>query len=64
MQGITSVTVKFLVSCLLLLAVLACAETITGKVVGIMDGDTIEVLGATKTSHRIRIEGIDAPEKA
>ena len=55
---------KLLVSCFLLLVGLACAETITGKVIGVMDGDTIEVLDATKTPHRIRLEGIDAPEKA
>ena len=64
MQGIASVAVKFLASCLLLCAGLACAETITGKMVGVMDGDTIEVLDATKTPRRIRLEGIDAPEKA
>ena len=64
MQDISSVTVKFLASCLLLLAGMACAETITGKVVGVMDGDTIEVLDATNTPRRIRLEGIDAPEKA
>ena len=50
MKATLSVTVKFLVSCLLLLAGLVCAETITGKVIGVMDGDTIEVLDATKTS--------------
>ena len=43
---------------------MACAETITGKVIGVMDGDTIEVLDATKTPRRIRLAGIDAPEKA
>ena len=64
MQAVASVTAKFLVSCLLLLAGLACAETITGKVIGVMDGDTIEVLDTTKTPRRIRLEGIDAPEKA
>ena len=64
MQGITSATVKFLASFLLLLAGLACAETISGKVIGVMDGDTIEVLDSTKTSRRIRLGGIDAPEKA
>lgn len=64
MKDITSITLKCLVSCLLLLVGLACAETITGKVIGVMDGDTIEVLDATKTPHRIRLEGIDAPEKA
>lgn len=46
------------------MAGLACAETITGKVIGVIDGDTIEVLDATKTPRRIRLEGIDAPEKA
>ena len=57
-------TAKFLASCLLLWASLACAETITGKVIGVMDGDTIEVLDANRTPRRIRLEGIDAPEKA
>ena len=55
--------VKFLASCFLLMAGLACAETISGKVVGVMDGDTIEVLDVTKTLRRIRLGGIDAPEK-
>ena len=64
MQGKSSITKKLLASCILLLAGLACAETITGKVIGVMDGDTIEVLDATKTPRRIRLEGIDAPEKA
>ena len=57
-------TAKFLASCLLLWASLACAETITGKVIGVMDGDTIEVLDANRTPRRIRLGGIDAPEKA
>jgi endonuclease YncB( thermonuclease family) len=34
----------------------------TGKVVKIADGDTITVL-LDKTQHKIRLEGIDAPEK-
>lgn len=38
------------------------AETITGHVVGIADGDTITVLDSTKTQHKIRLAGIDAPE--
>ena len=63
-QGMSLIIAKFFASCLFLMVGLACAETITGKVIGVMDGDTIEVLDATKTPRRIRLEGIDAPEKA
>ncbi len=40
------------------------ASTLIGKVIGISDGDTIDVLDSAKTTHRIRLAGIDAPEKA
>lgn len=39
-------------------------ETLQGKVVGISDGDTITVLDSIKTQHKIRLAGIDAPEKS
>ena len=39
------------------------AELLTGRVVGVSDGDTITVLDATKTQHKIGVAGIDAPEK-
>ena len=51
-------------ACLLL--VLACpveAATFTGQVVSVADGDTITVLDAAKVQHKIRLAGIDAPEK-
>lgn len=38
------------------------AETLTGKVVKITDGDTLVVLDASQTQHKIRLSGIDAPE--
>ena len=38
------------------------ANEITGKVVGIIDGDTIDILTDDKTKIRIRLNGIDAPE--
>ena|ERR1035437_1189779 len=50
----------------ILVLVLACAvnaETITGQVVSVADGDTIAVLDADKVQHKIRLAGIDAPEK-
>jgi endonuclease YncB( thermonuclease family) len=48
---------------LLMLASTANAETIIGRVVSVADGDTITVLDADKVQHKIRLAGIDAPEK-
>lgn len=39
------------------------AETIVGRVIGVADGDTITVLDTTNTQFKIRLSGIDAPEK-
>lgn len=39
------------------------ADVLQGVVFGITDGDTLTLLDATKTQHKIRISGIDAPEK-
>jgi len=47
-----------------LLVSAAHADTLTGRVVGIADGDTITVLDADRQQHKIRLGGIDAPEKA
>ena len=40
----------------------AASETITGRVVGVADGDTLTVLDGSKQQHKIRVEGVDAPE--
>jgi len=42
---------------------LAIAGVFEGTVVKIADGDTITVLDSDKVQHRVRIAGIDAPEK-
>jgi endonuclease YncB( thermonuclease family) len=53
----------------IILIVLLCSinvangNTLSGKVVGVADGDTITVLDEHNTQHRIRLAGIDAPEK-
>ncbi len=39
-----------------------CAD-IVGKVTRVADGDTVTVLDAANVQHKIRLHGIDAPEK-
>ena len=34
-----------------------------GTVVGVADGDTLTLLDTSNTQHRIRLDGIDAPER-
>ncbi|WP_324883948.1 thermonuclease family protein [Polaromonas sp.] len=44
-------------------SLVASAGTITGKVVGVTDGDTLTVLDANDQQFKIRLSGIDAPER-
>jgi len=48
---------------LLLISSRVPAETLTGRIVGISDGDTLTLLDAKRVQHKIRVAGIDAPEK-
>ena len=50
---------------LLLISVqaLALAGTLTGRVIRVTDGDTLVILDANKAQHKIRLQGIDAPER-
>jgi len=41
----------------------AAGWIVEGRVVGVLDGDTITMLDDSKTLHKVRIAGIDAPEK-
>ena len=41
----------------------ALADTLQGKVVKIADGDTVTIADDSGMKHRIRLAGIDAPEK-
>lgn len=47
-----------------LLTPAAWAQILTGRVVGVTDGDTITVLDDQRVQHKIRLAGIDAPEKS
>ncbi|MDD2933784.1 MAG: thermonuclease family protein [Methylotenera sp.] len=39
------------------------ADQLEGKVIKVTDGDTVNVLTSDNQTHRIRLSGIDAPEK-
>ncbi len=53
-----------LFAALLCLSAAAQPQTITGKVVAIADGDTLTVLDASNKQHKVRLDGIDAPESS
>ena len=48
---------------LLITHCLVQADTLTGRVVRVTDGDTVVVLDAANAQHKIRLTGIDAPER-
>ena len=55
---------KFLAAALVLsLSGTASAAEMHGKVVAVADGDTLTVLDDAGTQHKVRLSGIDAPER-
>lgn len=55
---------KIILGLTLSFSILAHAETIDGRVIGVSDGDTLTILGVSNTQFKIRLAAIDAPEKA
>ena len=53
---------KFVSAICCLLAASAYAETIPGRIVGVVDGDTVVLLDPALKQYRVRLQGIDAPE--
>ena len=53
----------FLLLAALLIPTIVCAADYIGRVVGVIDGDTIDVLTGRHV-ERIRLDGIDCPEKS
>ena len=51
------------IALLICLTPTAHADQLTGKVVGVSDGDTITILTEQKQNIKIRLSEIDAPEK-
>jgi endonuclease YncB( thermonuclease family) len=48
---------------LLIASAAAFSDEIQGKVIGVSDGDTVTVVDARRVQSKVRISGIDAPEK-
>jgi micrococcal nuclease len=61
---VRTLQVSFILAALLLAPCTASAapNMLQGRVVRIVDGDTLVVLDASKVQHKIRLSGIDAPE--
>lgn len=55
--------IKGVVLCCGLFSCSVFAASIEGRVVGVADGDTITVVDDERQQHRVRLAGIDAPEK-
>lgn len=53
---------RVLLALLLLVALPAWAETLTGHVVAIADGDTLTLLTPDRRQVKVRLHGMDAPE--
>jgi len=53
----------FLLLPLCLFSAFAMAETLSGRVTKVVDGDTVYVLDANREQHKVRLGGIDAPER-
>jgi len=58
-----ALAVVLLAACLCAPAQAREARWLEGRVVSVEDGDTVTVLDASRVQHRIRLAGIDAPER-
>ena len=56
-------TVCAILICTTLLHSSAFAEVLTGRIVAVTDGDTLTLLDRSFVQHKIRLSGINAPEK-
>ena len=59
----TSTAIATAIFCLVAATAASGQTILIGLVVGVTDGDTITLLDDDKRQHKIRLDGIDAPEK-
>jgi endonuclease YncB( thermonuclease family) len=57
------VKIVLLASAILMPVIASADSSIAGRVVGVADGDTLTVLDNLNQQYKIRLAGIDAPEK-
>jgi endonuclease YncB( thermonuclease family) len=62
-RGIMIGLMRLLIVLLLAFPLAASAATLTGRTVRVTDGDTIVILSEGNVQHKIRLQGIDAPER-
>jgi endonuclease YncB( thermonuclease family) len=62
-QGKNTIYRWLLAGILALVMTAVQADQVQGRVVGVADGDTVTVLDDRKVQHKVRLAGIDAPEK-
>lgn len=55
--------IRYCIFIFLVLTNTSIADTLQGRVVGVTDGDTVTVLDDSNIQFKIRLMGIDAPEK-
>lgn len=63
MSSPASIRLVLLAAALAVFTSAALAEVYTGRVVAVADGDTVTVLDTAKVQRKVRLSGIDAPEK-
>ena len=62
-KWIEPLLVAALVGCGATAVVSAEAREVVGRIVSVADGDTVTLLDGEKRQHKVRLDGIDAPEK-
>ena len=62
-RNIAKTLIPFIAIALFLASCTDKPGTLQGRVVNVSDGDTITVLDSSKKQHKVRLAGIDAPEK-